>query len=154
VIAPASSTPAFQLLGHRDQDIQHGLLAALRLAARLHRRDRAAESTHQVGAGRLGRQVLAQSHEQGAVKRTGGAADLHHQHGADALQEIGPGLGAEIGGIGQHGLKAALHVEAMVAIADRLVEGRQLLGVALDRRRHRPHQLRPQTRPQIHASNS
>ena len=140
----------FQLFGDGDQDIEHGLLAALRLAARLHRGDRTTERAHEIGAGRLGGQILAQPHEQRAIERARSTADLHDQHGADALQKIRPGLGAEIGGVGQHGVEAALHVEAVVAVADRLVKGRQLVGMAFDRGRHRLHQLSTQVRTQSH----
>ena len=39
-----------------------------------------------------------------------------------------------LGEIGEHGLEAALHVKAVIAVADRLIERRQFLGMRDDHR--------------------
>ena len=43
----------------------------------------------------------------------------------------------------EHGLEAALHVQPVIAVADRLVEAGQFVGVLDHRFRKRPHQLFP-----------
>ena len=75
--------------------------------------------------------VLAELHEQRAVERSGGAADLHDQRMPMRLQRIRAAACPRASEVGQHGLEAALHVDAVVAVADRLVERRQLVGVAM-----------------------
>ena len=51
-----------------------------------------------------------------------------------AFSASGKGLPAMLVDVGQHRLEAALHVEAVVAVADRLVERGQFLGMGDDRR--------------------
>ena len=75
------------------------------------------------------RQFLAQRHEQRAVQRARGAADLHHQRHADRLQRFRQRLAASLVELGQHRLEAALHVEPVIAVADGLVERRQFVGM-------------------------
>ena len=60
-----------------------------------------------------------------------------------ACSASGSGLAANASALGQHRLEAALHVQPMVAVADRLVERRQFLGMGDDGLGHRLHQLAP-----------
>ena len=64
-----------------------------------------------------------------AVKRTGGAADRHHQRLADALDRLARRQRGDQIELAEHRLRAALHVDPVIAVADRLVERGQLLGV-------------------------
>ena len=101
--------------------------AAVRFAARLHGLDRLAERLRHRRAVVLGRQRLAERHEQRAVERARGAADLHHQRHADAFAAPRASAGRRSPSrSAAHRLEAALHVDAVVAVADRLIEPRQL----------------------------
>ena len=73
--------------------------------------------------------ALPMRHEEAAVERARGAADLHHQRLAERFQRFAGRLGGDRVELGQHGLEAALHVDAVIAVADRLVERGQLVGV-------------------------
>ena len=53
-----------------------------------------------------------------------------------AFSASGSGLPACCVEIGEHSLEAALHVEAVVAVADRLVERGQFVGMVDDAARH------------------
>ena len=127
---PRCRASRLQRIGHRLQHVQHGLLAGRRFAARLDRSDRRGKGAGGIGQARLGRKFLAQRQEQRAIERAGSPADGHDQMGSYGLQHVGQRLCGEIVAIGQHGLEATLHVEAVIAIADGPVEIGQLDGVA------------------------
>ena len=102
----------------------------LRFAARRDGVDGLAE-----GAGIIVRrrgQFLAERQEQRAVERARGAADGHHQLGADGLERVGQRLVGDRVAIGAHRVEAALHVGAVVAVADGGIERGQLLGMGGD----------------------
>ena len=87
--------PADKRRGDRKEHVEHGLLPGLRFAARGDRFDRLGEGGGERGAIRLGRQLLAERQEQRAEQRARGAADRHHQLGADRLQRIGQRLAGD-----------------------------------------------------------
>ena len=142
-----------QRLLDRHQHIEHRLLPSLRLAARLDRLDRAANAVATSAMPGSARASLPSVMNKRAVERAGRAADLHHQRHPDGLQRFRQRLGSERPRVCQHGLEAALHVEAVIAVADRLIERGQLVGCVDHCVRDRLDQLRRQAlRDQASAS--
>ena len=111
-----------QRVVHRIEHVEHGLLPDLRLAARRDRVDRLAEGAGKIGAVRLGRKLLAERHEQRAESGPDAPPTVITSLVPIAFSASGSGLAAKRVEIGAHGLEAALHVEPVVAVADRLVE--------------------------------
>ena len=122
-----SAPPSARARSHRRQNVEHGLLAGMRLAARLDGFDGLGESGREIGG--VGRDLLAQRQEQRPVKRAGGAPDLHHDLRADRFERFGQGLLGGRCGVGPHDLETAFHVDAVVAVADRLIEFGEFVGM-------------------------
>ena len=78
-----------------------------------------------------------QRHEQRAIERPEGAADLHHQRHAELVQSRRQIARRHRLRLGLRRLETALHVDAVIAIADRLVERRQLVARGNDPVRQR-----------------
>ena len=122
---------AFERLDRGDERVDHRLVAGLRLAACLH----ALQGRAPRGgpAGQVDPFLPGQSaphlQEQRAVERPRGAADARHERHGHGLEH-----GAGVGRVGRlellHRLAhAAVHVHAVVAVADRRVETDELLSV-------------------------
>ena len=118
---------------HRIEHIEHGLLADLRLAARRHRFDRLAEGRRQIGAVGLAGSSLPSA--MNSVPNSGPDAPptVITSLVPIAFSASGSGFAANCVGLGAHRLEAALHVQPVVAVADRLVERGQLLGMGGNR---------------------
>jgi hypothetical protein len=69
------------------------------------------------------RQCLASSHKESAIQRSGCAADRHHQRFTDGLKRLINRLRADRIELAQHRFKTPLHIDAVVAVTDRLIEG-------------------------------
>src|SRR5271165_5297550 len=74
-------------LAARNENIEHGLLAGVALAARADRRNSRSERRSRVAARWLGREGLSQRQKQCAVQRPRRASHFHHELRADGLQE-------------------------------------------------------------------
>src|ERR1700736_4587533 len=85
---------------------------------------------------RLVRQRLAERHEERAVERAGRAAYSHHKRGPDALQRLAEILGGKLVDGCQHRFETALHVGAVIAIANGAIEIGELVGARNDTARH------------------
>ena len=122
-----ASPPTAKALESGIQHIEHRLLTDVALATRLNRSDRPAQR----GGGRGSRwrvgQFLAQREKQRAVERPGGAAHLRHQLHPDRFEQLGQAHDGKRIHILQHRLEAALHVCAMIAVANGGVERGQLV---------------------------
>ena len=81
------------------------------------------------------RQALAEAHEQRAVERAGAPPTFMTSCMPAAFSASGSGFAASCVEIGKHRLEAALHVGAVVAVADRAVERGELVGMVDDRAR-------------------
>ena len=130
-------------VSHGRQNVEHRLLADTRLASR---RDRVDAGGDDFGKQLHGRGALAErlahAHEQAAVQRAGRSADLHHERHPDGLQGFSGRLGGDRVELGQHFGTSAFHVDPVIAVTDRLIEGGELFG-AID------HLLRPLRRSSI-----
>ncbi|GCC48315.1 hypothetical protein chiPu_0032414, partial [Chiloscyllium punctatum] len=101
--------------------------ADLRAAARAHRVHGAAKDIGEiVGQLLVVRERLARGEKEAAIERPGGAADRHHQGLADHLERLVERLRRDGVEFAEHGFATALHVGPVVAVADRLIEARQL----------------------------
>ena len=126
-----------QRLERRQQRVDHRLVLGLGLAAHLHALDARVERRGPAGEVELAPAGARRPHlqEQRAVERAGGAADLRDERHPDRLQQR-----ADVVALGRlellHGrAHPAVHVRAVVAVADRRVELDQLGAVLGDRRR-------------------
>src|SRR5882757_6382452 len=123
--------------GDRDQHVEHRLLPGLRFAARLHRFDRSSKGLGERCRRRHVRHRLAEREEKSPVEGSRRAADLHHESRPHPLQSFGQRLGRCGRQRLEDGLEAALHVEAVVAVADLPIELGQFLRMSDDRPCHR-----------------
>ena len=97
---------ALERVPHRHQHIEHGLGADVGLAALHHHRDARGELAGERLAGLGG---LGHAHQQAAIERTRGAADLHHERHAGFLQRIARRQRGERLLVGRDRLEAAPH---------------------------------------------
>src|ERR1700729_831975 len=124
----SNTRPAFGEGGlHGRQNVEQRLLARLRLAAGFDRFDGVAEGRWEIRAVRG--DLLAQRKEKRAVKRAGGAPHFHNKLRADRLQRFRQRLLRRRLSVGPHRLEASLHVDPMIAVAHRLIEGGQFVGM-------------------------
>ncbi len=105
-----------------DENIEHRLLAGLRAAPRADGADAGAEHVGKIVRELLAAQRFADREKEAAVKRPRGAADRHDQGLADNPKRLVDRLRADGIEFAEHGLESPLHVDAVVAVADRLVE--------------------------------
>src|SRR5277367_7161063 len=71
-----------------NEDVEHGLLALLALAASPNRRDRRSEGRGRLLTRGFVRKRLSQREKQRSIERPRRAADFHHEFCADGLEEI------------------------------------------------------------------
>jgi hypothetical protein len=118
-------------LHRRQESIDHCLVPGLRLAASLHALERLAPRLRPTRGVDLG--LVAHGgpelEQQRAVERPRRAADLGHERHGRRLQDRAGAL--RLGGVEllQRGAHAAVHVGAVVAVADRGVEANELLAM-------------------------
>src|SRR5262245_14679187 len=77
----------------------------------------------------MDRHLFAQRHQERAIERARRPADLHNQLRPDRLQGLRQRLCGKRVDVCQNAFEAALHVQAVITIADRLVERGELVGV-------------------------
>src|SRR5215207_5477073 len=127
-------------LAGREEGVEHRLVAGLGLAAGLHARDRRVEAVPP----RLGRELrrvagrCAELQEEGPVEGPAGPADLRDQAHRDALHDAADVAGLVAVQLLDGRAHAAVHVDAVVGVADRLVEARQLVLLLADDGREGP----------------
>ena len=107
--------------------VEHRLLALVRLAAHLDALDARLEGRREflrVDV-RLTLERAARLHERRAVERAGGATDVRNERHADALEDGAEVLVCELRQLLLDGREAAREVDAVVAVADGIVELRE-----------------------------
>ena len=124
------------------EHVEHRLLSRGRFAARSDRVDSGGKGFRQKRKVGPIADRFAHGHEQAAVERARSAPDLHHESHADRLQRFPGRLRGYAVELKQHFLATALHVDPVVAVADRLIQQRELVGALDDvlgrRGDHRP----------------
>ena len=93
----------------------------------LHRVNRRAKRRNRFRPRCGGWERLAERHQQCPEQRPGSPANFHDKRHSGRLQRRWQRFGRQLVDVGQHGLRAALHVQAMVAVPNRLVERGQLV---------------------------